>query len=279
VIKKLLLSSVSLILLTVACQQNNTPNGLTAPEPEHTFVIYGDTRTGHTIHQQIVNLIMAKSPEAVFHVGDMTDNGDLPSEWVIFDNITRALQDSTEFFPCMGNHEHESPLYFQYFNIPESMRYYSVNRFGIHFTIMDSNWPLTSGTDQYNWVKNDLENSAGDFNIVLLHHPFYSASNAEKVYNELRDTYTSLFQQHNVKIVFYGHEHNYERFYIGGIYYICTGGGGAPLTGQLYSMDFLQLFLMSYNFCYLTYDGVNLDIKVYDNEGKEIDSFSFLVNE
>lgn len=267
-----------LSLLLIQCE-TVTPNELTLTEPVHHFVIYGDTRTGHEIHQQIVDLIIEKEPEAVFHVGDMTDDGNLPSQWAIFDNITRELQDSTEFFPCLGNHEHESPLYFQYFGIPESMRYYSVDRFGIHFIVLDSNWPFEAGSDQYDWFVNDISNSTGDFNLVMLHHPFYSASDPESINNKLRDTFIPIFQQHNVKIVFYGHEHNYQRFYIGGIYYICTGGGGAPLIGQDNSTDFLQLFLMSYNFCYLAYDGVKLDIDVYDNEGTEIDSFSFLVNE
>ncbi|MEF8788283.1 MAG: hypothetical protein V5A84_04365, partial [Planctomycetota bacterium] len=37
-----------------------------------------------------------------------------------------------------------------------------------------------------------------------------------------------LFAEHNVKVVFSGHDHLYERSQKDGVYYICQGMGGAP---------------------------------------------------
>ncbi len=38
--------------------------------------------------------------------------------------------------------------------------------------------------------------------------------------------FTDIFEDHNVDVVFMGHIHAYERFYIDGVHYIATGGGG-----------------------------------------------------
>ncbi|GAI54662.1 unnamed protein product, partial [marine sediment metagenome] len=39
-----------------------------------------------------------------------------------------------------------------------------------------------------------------------------------------------LFEENGVDMVFNGHSHVYERYLHNGIYYIVTGGGGAPLS-------------------------------------------------
>jgi acid phosphatase type 7 len=263
------------IIILLACQ-NDSPS---EPAPaSYEFAIYGDSRTGNDIHQQIVNLIQEREPEAVFHTGDMVEDGYDPSDWLTFDNITRDLQDSSEFFPCLGNHENESPFYFAYFGIPESMRWYSANRFGLHFVVLDSNWAIGVGSDQYNWLVDDLTNSTADFNVVLLHHPIYSVTREDTYYSQLQSVLVPVFQQHNVRIVFSGHEHNYERFYDAGIYYIVTGGGGAPLYDKTLDDPRLQVFMMKHHYCYLTYDGDNLAVKVYDNHDNLIDQFSVTAN-
>lgn len=316
--KRIVLVLVALLFLLPIQSQAETTDEQTPTKPVHQFVIYGDTRTGHEIHKQIVALILEKKPEAVFHVGDMTGDGRTPSNWDRFEKITRDLQERTEFFPCLGNHEHESPLYFSYFGIPVSDRYYSADRFGIHFIVLDSCWPIDSGwipdcgwpfvgfwpfvnslpftesTRQYNWLVKDLSEHASDFKVVILHHPLYSTSciysscNKRVLDEQSRNSLIKVFQQYKVRIVFSGHEHNYERFYVDGIYYVVTGGGGAPLKGELgpkklytknpESMKVPHKFLKSYNFCYLTYDGKELTVQVYNDKGDPIDNFSVTAN-
>jgi acid phosphatase type 7 len=264
-----------LVAILLACQDDSPSEPVLV---SHRFAIYGDSRTDNNIHQIIVNLITEREPEAVFHTGDMVEDGYNPSDWLTFDNITRDLQDSSEFFPCLGNHENESPFYFAYFGIPESMRWYSTNRFSLHFVVLDSNWEIGVGSDQYNWLVNDLANSTGDFNVVILHHPIYSVTREDTYYSQLQSTLVPVFQQNNVRIVFSGHEHNYERFYDAGIYYIVTGGGGAPLYDKTLDDPRLQVFMMKHHYCYLTYDGDNLAVKVYDNHDNLIDQFSVTTN-
>jgi len=264
------------IFITLACQ-TESPNEPTQPIIQK-IAIYGDSRTGDDIHQQIVNLMLEKEPEAVFHTGDMVEDGNNPNDWLTFDNITRDLQESAQFHPCLGNHEAESPFYFAYFGIPESMRWYSVNHFGIHFAVLDSNWAIGVGSDQYNWLVNDLANSQSDFKVVILHHPIYSVTREDPLYNQLQSTLVPVFQQNNVRIVFSGHEHNYERFYNAGIYYIVTGGGGAPLYDKTLDNPRLQVFIMSHHYCFLTYDGENLTVRVYDNGDSLLDQFTINAN-
>jgi hypothetical protein len=208
----------------------------------------------------------------------MVEDGNNPNDWLIFDGITRDLQDITDFKPCLGNHEAESPFYFAYFGIPESMRYYSVDKFGLHFVVLDSNWSIGVESDQYNWLVNDLANSTGDFNVAILHHPIYSVTREDTYYSELQSTLIPVFQQNNVRIVFSGHEHNYERFYDAGIYYIVTGGGGAPLYDKTLDSPYLQVFQMVHHYCFTTYDGENFVVKVYNDKDDLIDQFGFSAN-
>jgi 3',5'-cyclic AMP phosphodiesterase CpdA len=269
-----LIAIILLLIFTIACQKDSPSE----PVPvSHKFTIYGDSRTGNDIHQQIVNQMQQREPEAVFHTGDMVEDGYNPQDWLTFDNITRDLQASTDFKPCLGNHENESPFYFAYFGIPESMRYYSVDKFCLHFVVLDSNWAIGVGSDQYNWLVNDLANSTGDFNVVLLHHPIYSVTREDTYYGELQAILVPVFQQNNVRIVFSGHEHNYERFYDAGIYYIVTGGGGAPLYDKTLDNPLLQVFQMLHHYCFATYDGESFAVKVYDDKDNMIDQFSFSV--
>src|SRR5436853_4809351 len=52
------------------------------------FVVYGDTRSGVSMHRRLIGLILAKEPELVIHTGDLVNGGSRLSEWKTFDAIT-----------------------------------------------------------------------------------------------------------------------------------------------------------------------------------------------
>lgn len=109
------------------------------------------------------------------------------------------------------------------------------------------------------WVKKHLQAAKDDPKIkhvfVYMHHPMYSTTMAEtsskECYGPVRKAYESLFREYDVTMVFSGHTHLYDRFYVPdddhhtrqipgpatyphdgkGIHYIVTGGGGGPLNG------------------------------------------------
>lgn len=108
------------------------------------------------------------------------------------------------------------------------------------------------------WLEDHLAAAQADPDIdhifVTMHHPMYSATMPETDDGEciepVRRHYESTFRDYDVTVVFSGHAHCYDRFYVpddgsptraspppssyphdgSGVHYIVTGGGGGGLT-------------------------------------------------
>ncbi len=237
------------------------------------IVVYGDTRTGHEIHEKIVKLITAENPIAVFHTGDLVDDGTVADQWATFNQITNELVANTNFYPALGNHERDSQLFYSNFELPNNEQWYSVNSNGIHFIILDSNKSLAIGSSQYIWLENDLKNIGEKikFTAVIFHHPPFNTGMHDEDEQGLKNSIVPLFEQYGVDVVFNGHDHNYERSLSNNIYYIVTGGGGAPLYEQKRESSASQKFVSTYHYCLLEILNNELIVSVFDLESKLID--------
>ncbi len=241
------------------------------------IVIYGDSRTGYANHRQVVNAILKLKPSVVFHTGDLVEDGRELKEWLIFNEITAELLKSAEFYPALGNHERKSPLFFNNFNLPNNERWYSLERNGIHFTVLDSNAPLNADSEQYKWLKFDLGsiNNRIKFRVVILHHALFDTAKDKEDEKGLKSSLVPLFKRYGVNLVFSGHSHNYQRFFYDNIYYIVTAGGGAPLHEQKRTSPYLQKFIKTYHFCVLSVEDGFVTVKVLDINLDLIDEFKF----
>lgn len=120
-----------------------------------------------------------------------------------------------------GNHDIENSAKLdqvsKQFNLTD--QYYSFNEENIHFVILSSAIPFELGSDQYNFVYEDLKkastDSTTDWIIVLIHHPFYTSPTEEvKIAQKaIRDNYHQMFVNYGVDLVLQGHAHNYQRSY------------------------------------------------------------------
>ena len=239
------------------------------------IIIYGDTRTGHSVHGQIIELIRNNRPDAVFHVGDLVNNGNSQSDWDIFNEITGELRSETDFYPALGNHEYQSDLYFDNFELPNNEQWYSVELHGIHFIVLNTCVDIGPGSEQYLWLVSDLSNIGDNikYTAAIFHHPAYNTGQHIEDEKDLREKIMPLFNQYGVDIVFAGHDHNYERSYCGGIYHIVTGGGGAPLRDQSRTHPCSQLFLKRYHYCQILTMHGRMTVMVFDNYNALIDKF------
>lgn len=244
------------------------------------IAVYGDSQTGHSVHEEIVRAILLFKPGVVFHTGDLVANGLSKKNWDIFNKITLTLRKNVEFYPALGNHEKNSELFFQNFDLPRNRPYYSLQRYGINFIVLDSEIDLTSGSVQYQWLESELMNlsSSRKPTVVFLHRPLFSVGKHFKENLTLKDSLAPLFEQYKVKIVFSGHDHNYQRFLYHGIYYIVTGGGGARLTGKFANNPFMQKFIQAYHFCILSVTNAKILVDVYDIDAQLIDNFTVKFN-
>ena len=239
------------------------------------IAIYGDSQHYEDVQRKIVADILQFKPAAVFRVGDMVDNGNDPEQWKQFRKISGPIFASAEYFPALGNHENDSPLYFETFPFLNHKRWYSVERQGIHFIVLDSNSTLRPGSDQYEWLVSDLKNIKNNvrFRMALFHHPLFSAGSHMGDENRLRDVLLPLFEKYGVRAVFSGHDHSYQRFEYGGIHFIVIGGGGSMLRDKTETNPYLQKFKMAYHFCILTPESDLVKVRVFDIDSKMIDEF------
>jgi hypothetical protein len=202
------------------------------------FVVYGDTRTRHDVHQRIINAIINKArPDFVLHTGDLVADGVDSAQWPIFFGIEKELLRNTAFFPSLGNHERNNPQYYEFFDVKTP--YYSFNWGSSHFIVLNSDIGnaavSTSGqeaywTEQVRWLEEDLAKSQkADFRFVFAHHPPITAVRRRQGGNPEMTALMPLFEKYKLTAGFFGHDHNYQHHLKNGVHYVVTGGGGAPL--------------------------------------------------
>ena len=164
--------------------------------------------------QNTVKNIMTKNPELVLALGDLSYQK-TPDCWFEIvsplDNVTTIVR---------GDHDSDARMaqYMQHFNM--SKEFYSFNQKNIHFLIMSTETPYEMNSEQYQFVKSDLENvsSRSDIKwiIVAYHQPAYTSPtdcNGCSPRVMLREVYHPLFDKYGVDLVLQAHDHNYERSY------------------------------------------------------------------
>lgn len=213
--------------------EDNTFNTAVEWFEPFTFVAYGDTRSNPNDHKAVVNRIIEHEPGLVTHSGDIVENGNVLSQWDVFFDTAKDLMKSVPLYPSLGNHEQNSQNYYDLFYPPagggkENKQWYSFDYGNAHIVCLDSD--VRSSSAQLAWLEDDLARVAGrvQWIFVNFHHPPFSSGSHGSEYATM-PRWLDAFEQYGVDIVFNGHDHHYERSLDNGIWYIVTGGGGAPL--------------------------------------------------
>jgi len=195
------------------------------------FAAYGDTRTQHDIHREIVEKVLSQKPALALHTGDLVADGREIEQWEQFFQISQPLIQSVPLYPALGNHEMDSPLYFRFFSLPGNERYYSFDWGACHFICLNSNEPYLAEPSQLQWLQEDLQrHKDSPYIVVFFHNPPHTlVKGREEGAQKVRQTFSPILEKYQVSAVFLGHDHNYQHFYINDIHYIVVGGGGAPL--------------------------------------------------
>lgn len=204
------------------------------------FVVFGDTRTNHAEHANVIDGILLKMDQSdhaafVVNTGDLTNTAGNEEEWGTFFEIEHPLISVVPILVVFGNHEFflGRTAFEAYFQAPptstsSSDRYYSADIGNVHLVVIDVGTMTEEPQEQ--WLEDDLAASTAPFKVVSLHSPLYTNSNHSPNLMA-RDAFGPIFEAQGVQVVFSGHNHCYERFVGYGSYFITTGGGGAPLYG------------------------------------------------
>ncbi|HSF51790.1 MAG TPA: metallophosphoesterase [Nitrososphaeraceae archaeon] len=176
------------------------------------FVAVGDWDCKSETKDTVEN-ILEQDPEVVLALGDLSYNGNAEC-WL---DIIEPIADKTEI--AIGNHEHDSSKtlrdYIQYFGLEK--QYYSFNYKTVHFIALSTEIPYEEGSQQYEFVVQDLEESSKDRSIdwivAFYHRQAYSSGGGPEDDDDFRDTYHPLFDKYRVDLALQGHFHAYERLY------------------------------------------------------------------
>lgn len=258
-----------------------------------TFAVYGDTRTFPLDHEKVISAMVQNVADKLdlwIHTGDLVADGlDFESWSREFFTPAQELLARVPLYPVLGNHENDSIHYFDFFNLPGNERWYSFDRGPVHFTFLDSYFSsFLPGSEQYQWLENDLANCTLNWKIVALHSPVFTSGPHGKLNDQglpgesqIADMQTHiipLLEKQGVTMVFSGHDHIYERSQKGSVYYIVAGGGGAPLydtTSDQKQNPYNQVVYNKHHYCLVQATASEFNVSVYDAdvEGKILDKF------
>ena len=209
------------------------------------FVVYGDVRDGHDTHAAIVKSILAEHPDFVLTTGDLVDRGADVAEWQRVFAVMAPLLSSLVMYPAQGNHDwypggqgvslfrkwfEGSPLADNRIALGESKpaAYYSFDVAGTHFVALDS--MMYASSAQLNWLKSDLKAAAARKSpIFAFVHDGPASAGMHGGNSTCLKNYVPVLKQYGTRMIFAGHDHDYERGVISGLPYIVSGGGGAPM--------------------------------------------------
>ena len=111
-----------------------------------------------------------------------------------------------------------------------TLNYFDDNLLCSFIQRIDTNIPLDTNSEQYKFVKTDLEKASSNKNITWIipffHIPAYTTPSGERIgtlnptehatvtsFDTLRNTYQPLFDKNGINIVLQAHAHNYQRTY------------------------------------------------------------------
>lgn len=222
------------------------------------IVAYGDmrfTRTSDTyntnprVRKYLVDQVAKERPDVLFVSGDLPFQGGHIADWDVYRQETKPWDDAhLRVYPILGNHE-MIPFgpaafnnYFAEFPWLGNRLWYSVQIGEVYLIALDSNavheyTSFEPGTPQRMWLESQLAHLPPEINFVffLIHMPLVNDIQSEVIANLPETPEVTLrhyleaqsAREHAKFIVVSGHVHNYERFELGGISYIVSGGGGA----------------------------------------------------
>jgi predicted MPP superfamily phosphohydrolase len=198
---------------------NNTQN-IETQYPDFNFASAGDFGCSDRANSTVSNML-TKDPELVIITGDLSYQKGTDC-WY---NAVAPLDTNGRIKIAFGEHDIDDNNltkynnYMKHFNLTKP--YYSFDYQNVHFLVMatakNGAVPYSNGSEQYEFVSNDLkdahENDQIDWIIVDTFRPLYSSNTTHPGVDQLQDIYHPIFEKYGVDIVLQGHNHNYQRTY------------------------------------------------------------------
>jgi tartrate-resistant acid phosphatase type 5 len=264
----------------------------TTPPPAMSLRIaaFGDFGTDGTEEGDVADLVHGWAPDHVITLGD--NNYSSGGADTIDAHIGKYYREfigsyrgsygpgsaTNRFWPSPGNHDWVAPNlkpYTDYFTLPGNERYYDVDLGLVHLYAMDSDGHepdgVTATSKQALWLKDKLAASKSCFDLVYFHHPPYSTGE--------HGSETGMrwpFEAWGAEGVLAGHDHDYERFQVGGIPYFVVGTAGAGLRPFVASAlpETKYRNADTYGAMLITATATGITFDFWSRDGQKLDSLS-----
>jgi hypothetical protein len=183
---------------------------------EFDFTVAGDYGCDSKTRQTVEGM-EDEDPDLVLALGDLSEVKDSDC---FFDIISNLDDDNIKI--ALGEDDTGSVRYRDYtrhFDLKSP--FYSFDYQNVHFLAMSTGKgsviPYVNGSEQYQFINDDLNKAANNPNIdwivVYGYRPFYTSPTIHPANENLRETYPPLFEKYGVDLVITAHNHNYQRSY------------------------------------------------------------------
>lgn len=269
------------------------------------FAVYGDTRLAHWAedivakagdnddHLPVLQSMTAYAPDFMLHVGDFVFDGNNLDDIYNFFDVEEEFLASYPMMPTYGNHEFKDGnstvnTQMDSFLVPGDngdFSYFSFTYGNVHVVVLNTGYGVQAndnydvikpGSAQHTWMVNDLQQAAADPDIdhifVSMHNPPYSVAGFGDN-KQLQDACEPYWKQYGVKIVFMGHEHDYQHQVKDGIHYVLSGGAGSSILDMAWHGDEddseadLIKYEMDLNYVIVDINGDNITIEARSVQG------------
>jgi predicted phosphodiesterase len=227
-----------------------------------------------------------ESFDFLVHTGDFVQTGGGEAFWQDFFDIERPLLRDRCVFACVGNHElfddNEAAHFERYFGPGaaggSAIKPYSSFRWGdTRFFLLNAfeDW---SG-DERTWLDRELAHADGEpglaWRVAVIHHSPWAAGPHGNNARMLAAGIDDLLVSHHVDVVLAGHDHIYERGEAKGLKYVVSGGGGAPLYGELSPKPSTRKVESAYHYVLFEVSADRVAITARRMDGSLIEQCSF----
>jgi predicted phosphodiesterase len=210
------------------------------------FAVIGDSGQWSGVQRATAAQLAAQREtfpfESVLMLGDNNYGDGSPESYrVRFEEPYKPLLDAgVTFYAVRGNHDAGAQWEYPLFNMG-GQRYYTFQRNTGPLPPLAGNRVQFFGLDSVNlddgqlsWLDRQLSESKAEWKVAFFHHPIYSSGRYALSSAARRSTLEHVLIEHQVDVVFSGHEHVYERMAPqNGVMYFVVGASGAVRTGDL----------------------------------------------
>jgi predicted phosphodiesterase len=239
------------------------------------FAWLADFRTNTSIHDGIATRVKNANPAFSLYGGDLCAD----STYSMFKNEffrtnELSLISKVPFFNAPGNHEGWTTNPKAFIQSPTSSSgtqdYYSFDYGDVHFVCINNEINDSSGSAQYNFVRDDLAATTKPWKVVFFHQPAYCAGgHGENA--DMKTMSTNIFVPNKVDLVLTGHSHFYQHSVVSGIHHFVIGSVGAPLT-DTGTASYVKKSAKSYCYGIIDVTPTTLHLVAYNDSGSVIET-------